>query len=197
MPKYHVVYQPNTSPSDEHRHDRSVVDGRATSMIVEAESVIGAVMNAEKQFPGLGLIPRVVAVEEMPPAIALLSMSDSQLTEALTSQTGDAEPFEVEDWDHETEPLDSDIDNLAYVADRVVCWLRDSGTIPGISLSLLRGTDSSRIDYTMIEIYDEARRYYISTGQDIEDLTTDCRAVGWPAILALTRGITAIAADLI
>lgn len=196
MPTYHLTYQANASPEDEYRAHRGDKQARPTTMTIKAESIIAAVMTAEEEFPNLGLIPRIVAVEEAPGPLAILDLDDAELTEALTKELDLVESLYPEDWQDHSKPLCDDIVALLSAANLVVTRLRDSGLVPELHMSMLGEVESTGIDYTMIEVYDAGRKHYLSTGQDPEDLTDDRRAVGWDGVLALTRGIARIASSL-
>lgn len=188
MPHYIVTYHADASPEDLVRASRGNEAASPKAMTVKADSVITAVMEAEKSFPGLGLIPRIVAVEEVSREHLVLNCSDQELTELLTTPVDEYQPpLDLEDLEDVGE-LYEDTSRFLSVAQEIVVQLRYAGLVPGLHLSLL-GQPEGPIDYTMIEVYDEARRHYVSKGCEIKHLTDDRSAEGWDAVLALTRGL--------
>ena len=194
MPHYIVTYHADASPEDLVRDSRGNETASPKAMTIEADSITAAVMEAEKSFPGLGLTPRIVAVEEVSRE-HLLNHSDQKLTELLTTPVNEyQQPLDLEDLEDVGE-LYEDTSRFLSVAQEVVVQLREAGLVPGLHLSLL-GQPEGPIDYTMIEVYDEARRHYVSKGCEIKHLTDNRSAEGWNAVLALARGLAREAVSL-
>lgn len=187
MPHYIVTYHADASPEGLVRASRGDTAASPKAVTVKANSIIAAVMEAEKSFPDLGLIPRIVAVEEICHEHLVENLSDQQLTELLTTPVSEYEqPLIPEDLEDIGE-LYQDTSHFLSVALQIVEQLRGTGLVPGLHLSLL-GQPEGPIDYTMIEIYDEARGHYVSKGCEIKHLTDDRSAKDWDAVLALVRG---------
>lgn len=196
MPEYHVDYQANTS-HDPRRASVGDESAQPARMRIRADSVIGAVMAAEEQFANMGLIPRVVAVEEVLAGPTLADMSDGALTETLVTRRGPYdEPMDPEEWSYDTVPLyQGDTTNYLSAARQVVDRLRDTALVPGLSLSMLGEVEGPIVD-TMVEVRDEAAGHYRGRFTELKELTSDRQAVGWDGVLALARGIAARASEL-
>lgn len=196
MPDYVITYQASAMPEDTHRAGRGDLSAKPEQIRVTAHSVIAAVMDAEAQFENLGLIPRVVAVEERPGPLAAKDLDDDQLTVVLSTATDEfLNALEPDDYDDTESLYKGDTGLFLSTAAEVADALRDTGLVPGLHLSLL-GTPGNVIDYTMIEIRDEARGHYVSKGCEVKHLTDDREAAGWAGVLALARGFIGNAADL-
>lgn len=195
MPDYNVIYQAGTPRTAAGRATRGDESAGVTCMLVKGvSSAMQAIMTAEQGFPNMGLDPRIVAVEEVCGTDPLDALDDAALTRVLSDEdTGN--PLYPEDYEDHTAALYDDTSNFLSTASQVVNQLSASQVFPGLSLSLLAQPESY-IDYTMVEVHDEAMRRYAALGCEIDDLTQDRSAVGWSGVLALARGISQIASRL-
>lgn len=192
MPKYRIISEVDPGPDHrEPRGERLRLDEARLVTDVEAGSLAEAAGNARDTEPHRER--RIVSVEEIHPGF---TFSDEQITAGLTSPAG-----------HWTDrPM---IDPAEFTDDKVIfgdgdcVWtvhaiaeaLRDSGLVPGLHLSLLQNNEGW-VDYSMIEIRDDARDLYLSVGAEPRDLTDDGDAAGWNGVLAVARELISISNHL-
>ena len=135
----------------------------------------------------------VTSVEEIIPAISLY-VSDEELTELLMQDNDDL---------HDQEPLHP----ADYDADEIIAGAADFNTnvervaaklgerfLPGLFLTIVGNLDG---DHALIQVRDEATGIYRTTTADMDDLTHDPEATGWPGILAIARAVIAQAQELV
>ena len=196
MPTFRVVSQADTTAT--HRLPRGVGADRAQRALVS--TVIAVDLPAVfplLQYDNTHRNRRIVLVEEVHPGLPVFS--DEELTDAFTNP---ARNMQAEEPLIERDSVDDDEyiyggGNFIYLANQVAQALRDSGLVPGLHLSLLYGDMSGSVDYSMVEIYDEAQATYYARDSELKHLTNDREATGWDGILALARGIIDAAQPLL
>lgn len=194
MPHYDVTLQ-DLTPDAAQRASRAETTVRPTVISFEESSVLTALAHAQRHCAGR---QRIVSIEER--FVDTRTLSDEEVTAALTSEELDS-PMEIEMFsddldDSITDPgafyLDPD---FYHYADDIANTLRESGLVPGLHLSLLANGDGI-IDYSMIEIHDEATNTYRSRGCELKHLIGDRRLTGWGGVLSVARTLITAGARL-
>lgn len=199
MPKYRIISEPDTTAEIRaHRGALLHEDGGRHRSVHVADSISELMNDLASDDPHLTehSMRRITSIEEIGPS---LSFTDGQLNAAFAGPDGDFNDDEAlierEDFESDTIPLYYR-DDYHQIAERVVYALRASGLVPGLEISLLNNGDGC-IDYTMIEVADEAMiGTYRSLGCELKHLSDDRQAIGWDGVLALAHGIVALANDL-
>lgn len=179
MPNYRLVVQTNVSPRAQTRAARSIDRAGIESIDVTATSLTGALLKVGIQFGREKRSPRIVSAEEIL-AIDFSEITDDDLTRALTQGPV---PLDPDDYDGLTfyEQID-----FEWTVQKVAETLRESGIMPGLSLSILHD-EQGMSDYTMVEIHDTASGSYRSVGRDSRRLMADRSLTGWDGILSIAR----------
>lgn len=199
MPKYRIISEPDTTAEIRaHRGALLHEDGGRHRSVHVADSISELMNDLASGDPHLTKHSkrRITSIEEIGPS---LSFTDGQLNAAFAGPDGDFNDDEAlierEEFESDTIPLYYR-DDYHRIAERVVYALRASGLVPGLEISLLNNGDGC-IDYTMIEVADEAMiGTYQSLGCELKHLSDDRQAIGWDGVLALAHGIIASANDL-
>ena len=199
MPKYRIISEPDTTAEIRaHRGALLHEDGDRHRSVHVTDSISELMNDLASGDPHLAehSMRRITSIEEIGPS---LSFTDGQLNAAFAGPDGDFNDDEAlierEDFESDTIPLYYR-DDYHQIAERVVYALRASGLVPGLEISLLNNGDGC-IDYTMIEVADEAMiGTYRSLGCELKHLSDDRQAIGWDGVLALAHGIVALANDL-
>ena len=199
MPKYRIISEPDTTAEIRaHRGALLHEDGDRHRSVHVTDSISELMNDLASGDPHLAehSMRRITSIEEIGPS---LSFTDGQLNAAFAGTEGDFNDDEAlierEDFESDTIPLYYR-DDYHQIAERVVYALRASGLVPGLEISLLNNGDGC-IDYTMIEVADEAMiGTYRSLGCELKHLSDDRQAIGWDGVLALAHGIVALANDL-
>ena len=199
MPKYRIISEPDTTAEIRaHRGALLHEDGDRHRSVHVTDSISELMNDLASGDPHLAehSMRRITSIEEIGPS---LSFTNGQLNAAFAGPDGDFNDDEAlierEDFESDTIPLYYR-DDYHQIAERVVYALRASGLVPGLEISLLSNGDGC-IDYTMIEVADEAMiGTYRSLGCELKHLSDDRQAIGWDGVLALAHGIVALANDL-
>ena len=198
MPKYRIISEPDTTAEIRaHRGALLHEDGDRHRSVHVTDSISELMNDLASGDPHLAehSMRRITSIEEIGPS---LSFTNGQLNAAFAGPDGDFNDealIEREDFESDTIPLYYR-DDYHQIAERVVYALRASGLVPGLEISLLNNSDGC-IDYTMIEVADEAMiGTYRSLGCELKHLSDDRQAIGWDGVLALAHGIVALANDL-
>lgn len=193
MPDYHVTVQFDLTPDAPRRHGRGRRSSQTKVMTVPAPNLEAAAHGVAVLAAEQGENPRIVAVEE---ASGWNSdeITDDQITKALTQDCEENLRLYVEDYEG-TQPAYYHGD-FHYLAQQVQLALNDSGMVPGLELSLLYA-EGGGVEYSMVEVRDEARGQYRSVGSELKHLTTDRHASGWDQVIAIARALLEYAEDLI
>lgn len=196
MPKYRIISELDSGRN--HRKPRGLClrpDEKRLVTTIEAPDLATAVDRAPRFMADQKshLYRRIISVEEVHPGVR---PSDAQITTALTLSEGDwtDEPMIDPDAYDPDEPIYGDGDFIWTVND-IADALRESGLVPGLHLSLLQGGDGF-VDYSMVEVHDDARMIYLSCGSEIKHLTDDRSATGWAGIVAIARALIQLSNDL-
>lgn len=193
MPQYRVILQMTPAEEQTDRDPRACHPKDKHMMIVEADTIFSVAADAAAEITTQrGTAPRVVSVEELSGWRAS-SITDEQITAALTGRSVDNEFFaedfalDKEDYDEHPVALYGGGDFI-YTAHDIVEALRESGLAPGLHISLLQNT-AGFVDYSMIEVYEPVTGSYRAVGCDIKHLTENREARGWNAVLAIARAL--------
>lgn len=200
MPIFRIISQADTAAA--HRKPRGIgaePDERGRISTVEAADLSEAMSISRRSSDHQNR--RIVAVEEIHPGIEM--PSNEELTDALTNpernQQADEPLMEKKEFEdpyvRSTESVYGG-GNFVYVANQVATALRDSGVVPGLHLSLLTSDISGGIEYSMVEVYDQATAVYHSHGCELDQLTDNRSATGWDGVLAIARGLIMAAQPL-
>lgn len=203
MPQYRIISE--LDDSIEHRNSRGTVLARGEKRIVttaKASNLTDIMLNIDRNDPDYEEHQdrRIISIEEIHPGY---SYTDEQLTAMLTGQSTTDEMLRqsyaleheiLEDSDSPCYLSSPGIDFISTVDD-VVEALRGFDAVPGLHLSLLQNGEGF-VDYTMVEIHDEATGTYRSVGCDIKNLTDDRAASGWDGVLAIARRLIQISNEL-
>ena len=195
MPHYIVSLQHGVPVSAAHRADRSYIEVVPTGgvrqpaqRLVQATSLVNALLKLSIELGREGLKPRIVSAEEVL-KLDVAELNDQMLTDALLgADTFDGEA--VEDYDKVSIRDDSE---LHVLVDKICLALQESGIAPMNSSSVANG--EGWVDYMMIEVFDQPSGTYRAFGSEPEDLAVDRDASGWNAVLSLTRGILSEASE--
>ncbi|MFI9629301.1 hypothetical protein [Streptomyces sp. NPDC052042] len=187
MPEYRIISEiDQEATSREARGARPPADTARLLTVLEAESVHDALYRSMFVTPRHGN-RRVISVEELHPGF---SYWDEEITAAITRPhplTPDEPPLIERDlYEGDRRPL-SQRGDLVSTVKKVVEALRDSGLVPGLTVSVL--DDEADDPYAMVEVYDDARHLYLAQGTEARRLTDDPETVGWDGILAIARGL--------
>lgn len=178
MPTFRIVVQTNISPAAASRAQRASTTGGVKVLTVEAATLVNAVTSLEASYAGHEQPPRIVSVEEL---LTLDAISDDALVSALTRGEN---PLDLDEDD--TVLLFDELEHLVARIEEVARELRDTGSVPGLSVSILRD-DIGAPDYVMVEIYDEATGSYRSVGREPSNLIGDRTLAGRAATLSVAR----------
>lgn len=202
MPEYRIVSE--ADPGPDHREPRGArlrLDEAREVTVTEARGISELLEDIERGFPSAGEARvhqdrRIVSVEEVHPGF---SCTDEEITAALADPTRnpnrDGLPLvDPEEFEDGSEPLYGG-DGFIYVVHDVAEGLRESGLVPGLHVSLLQNA-SGYVDYSMVEVHDDARATYLSRGAELKHLTDDRSAVGWAGVLAIARELVSLSRDL-
>lgn len=196
MPKYRVISEVDTGA--EHREPRGArlrLDEEKVVTVVEARTLPEAALHAYGSIAEEEnhVDRRIISVEEIHPGF---SYTGVEITHALTRPEGDwtDEPM-LDPKDYAEDEKIYGGGDFIYTVDRVATALRESGFVPGLDISLLQGGDGY-VDYSMIEVHDDARMIYLSRGCELKNLTDDRSATGWDGVLAIARQLISLSDDL-
>jgi len=178
MPTFRIVVQTNISPAATSRAQRASTAGGAEVRTVEAATLVKAVASLEASYAGHEQPPRIVSVEEL---LTIRPITDEALVDALTR--GEL-PLELDEDD--TVPLFDQPTALISTIEDVARELRDTGTVPGLHVSILRD-DVGVPEYVMVEVHDEATASYRSVGREASNLVGDRNVAGRAATLSVAR----------
>lgn len=194
MPKFRIVSESDPTPT--HRpsrgRDRSIDDKNIVTTI-EAIDVVAALQLIRQGGAAAHAGRRIVSIEEVHPGF---TYTDDEITRAITTSEGEwtDEPMVDPEQFDEGAVVYGDGDFIYIVSD-IAEALRSSGLVPGLHISLLQNS-SGFVDYSMIQIHDDARGIYLSRGCEIKHLTNDRSALGWDGALAIARRLIDLSNDL-
>lgn len=195
MPEYRIVSEVDSGPDHRSpRGERLRLDEARLVTVIDAEDFQDAVYRSSFIEPR-HTWRRIVSVEELHPGF---SFTDEEITAALTSP---ADPFGEVNRAPMVDPADFAADEASYGSGDFI-WtvhavaeaLRESGLVPGLHLSLLHSDQG--VDYSMVEVHDDARGTYLSRGSELQRLTDDRAATGWTGVLAIARALIGLSNDL-
>lgn len=190
MPKYRGLLQPEASVKGARApwgaQDENGLDADR-AVVVEAVDLESAASKLWLEGKGLGMSLVSVELQAGP-----LAFDDEELSRALVSVEPytDAPFMERELFEGQASPLYESYDFASTVAD-VAQALSQSGLLPGLSVSLVAGSDGV-VDYSMVEMHVVGGEYR-STGCELKHLTDDRSAVGWDGVLAIARALISTA----
>lgn len=195
MPHYIIGLQHGVSTSATHRADRSYIEVVPTGgvrqpaqRLVQATSLVNALLKLSIELGREGLKPRIVSAEEVL-KLDVAELNDQMLTDALLgTYVFDGEA--VEDYDGMSI---RDYSELHVLVGKICLALQESGIAPMNSSSVANG--DGWVDYMMIEVFDQPTGTYRAFGSEPEDLAVDRDATGWDAVLSLARGILTDASE--
>lgn len=191
MPAYRIISE--LDPGPDHRESRGArlrLDEARRVSVLEATDLTDAVLAVQRVVPEVEehADRRIISIEEVHPGF---SYTDEQIDHALVSTEND--------WVRPEEFTDDEAiyggGNFLWIVHAVAEALAESGLVPGLSISLLQNSEGF-VDYTMVEIRDDARGIYLSQGSEIKRLTADRSATGWPGVLAIARELIALSNEL-
>ena len=198
MPKYRIVSE--IDPGSDHREPRGErlrLDEARLVTIVEEHSLLDAALCWEpgREDPESHAERRIVSIEEVHPGF---EYTGEQISAALTDpgrnpHQGDQPLIDPEDFPDD-EPLYASGDFI-WTVHQVAEALRDCGLVPGLHISLLQN-ESGCVDYSMVEVRDDARGIYLARGAELKRLIDDRSATGWNAVLSIAKALIDLSNDL-
>lgn len=192
MPTFQLTVQRDLTPESPARRVRGEEGTSSSAETFVAPTLIDAVREFTKRLDEAGWNPRIVAVEEVS-TWASQDITDEQIIQALTVDADEFDRLDPEEFDDETTIyVDTDFE---YLAQRVQRSLRTSGLVPGLELSLLHA-EGGGVEYTMVEVYDQALKTYRSKGCELKHLTDNRDATGFDGIVAIARALLNTAQEL-
>lgn len=194
MPKFRIISESDPTPI--HRPSRGLdrpFDDKNIVTTIEALNMVAALQLIRQGDAAAHAGRRIVSIEEVHPG---LRYTDDEITKAITTSEGEwtDEPMVDPEQLLEATSVYGDGDFIYIVSD-IAEALRISGLVPGLHISLLQN-GSGFIDYSMVEIHDDARGIYLARGCEIKHLTADRAAFGWDGALAIAHELIALSNDL-
>lgn len=192
MPSFIITVQRDLTPAEETRRVRGEEHTHTSAETITAPTLILAAQELMQRAGIIRTIPRIVAIEEISTWSAD-EITDAQIIQALTLDCDEDDRLDPEDYDDQTTIyVDTDFE---YLAQKVQQCLRTSGLVPGLELSLLHA-EGGGVEYTMVEVYDQALKTYRSKGSELKHLTSDRSATGFDGVVAIARALINTAQEL-